>query len=329
MVSNYLTHIFEAMNALTSGYLPGIQDTGNSVYIVNKLQNNAFSMGVTTDYKMRHMITRDPEDKKLKMEDTDNQDDYGFDCSTSIRGIYKVTDKAKLSEGMDKIISNIGNEVDEGFIYECLIGDKMYDYDQIEYSDQVEKVFPFTDSLKAMEESIRNYTLYGKEKAELLAEVKYGDKSVSDIITEYKSVLESEDNSKLDKNHKRKDQYNYKTIDLYDDECFKYFDRKEIIYYRNDGRKGEILVEKDYNSAIGYIYIKPGKDNKNNIIGPFNVFPAYRGRGYGEILLNDAIKKYGANLLEVYKDNEVAIELYKKAGFKVFKEDDNKLYMHL
>lgn len=190
MRSEYLTHIFEAMNALISANnMPGIQDTGNNVYIVNKLQNNAFTWGMTTDYKMRHMIEKDPEDKKLKLKDVDNQDNYGFDSSTKIDSVWTITDKAGLSEALEKIYENLGNEVDDNFIYETLTGEKMYTLDQIEFSDKVKKITPLEDMIKGMCESIRNYTLYGKEKAELLAEVKYGDKSVSDIINEYKDTL--------------------------------------------------------------------------------------------------------------------------------------------
>lgn len=328
MRSNYLTHIFEAMNALiAANTMPGIQDSGSSVYIVNKMNNNAFTWGMTTDYKMRHMIEKDPEDKKLKLKDVDNQDDYGFDCSTKIDSIWKVTDKAGLSEALEKIYNNLGNEVSDNFIYETLTGEKMYSIDQIEFSDKVKKITPLEDMIRGMCESIRNYTLYGKEKAELIAEVKYGSKSVNEIITEYKDVLlESEDKSDLDNNHVRGEQYSYKAIDLYDDECYNYFDKKEIDYYRNGNRQGEILVETDYKSAIGYIYVREIKEGNlsGNVIGPFTVFSSYRGKGYGEILLKDAIEKYKANTLGVYADNQVAVELYKKVGFKIEKEMTDK-----
>lgn len=332
MKDGYLTHINEAMNALiAANNMPGIQDTGNNVYIVNRLQNNAFSQGLTVDYKMRHMITVDPVDKKLKMTSVDNQDQYGFDNSTDILGAYRVLDKANLSEGLQKIKDNIGKEVNEGFIFEAILGEKMYSYDQLDYTDKVKKITPIEDMIKSMNESIRNYTLYGKEKAELIAEIKYGNKSVSDIITEYKdTLLESEDKSIADPHHSRgMNRAAVRTIDLYDDDCYNYFDKEEIDYYRNDGRKGEILVETEVHSAIGYIYVKPNKDERLNSIGPFKVFEYYRGKGFGEQLLRDAITKYNANLLKVYKDNEIAIVLYKKVGFKIFKEDDKYLYMNI
>lgn len=130
---------------------------------------------------------------------------------------------------------------------------------------------------------------------------------------------ESKDKSNTEKNHKRKEQYKYRTIDIHNDECYKYFDKEEIDHYRNDNRKGEILVEVDYNSAIGYIYV-----NSEGSVGPFKVFSDYKGRGYGEILLKDAISKYGAKKLDVYSDNKVAYELYKKLGFKEYKRKKYK-----
>ena len=190
MENNYLTHINEAMNALISvNNMPGMKGNSNSVYIVNYMQNNAFAQGYTDDYKMRHMITRDPDDKKLKMKSVDNQDEYGFDNSTDIKGAYRVLDKAGLSERVEELYKHLGEEVSEGFIYECLVGDKMYSFDQIEFSPEVERVTPFRDNIESMNDNIRNYTLYGKEKAELITEVKYGDKDIATIMEDYKDIL--------------------------------------------------------------------------------------------------------------------------------------------
>ncbi len=187
MADKFLIHIYEAMNALTSGYMPGMKDTG-SVYIVNYMQNNAFAQALTTDYKMRHMITRDYNDNTLKFVDTVTDDDYGFDNSTDIKKIYRVTDKSHLSEGLEKIRANIGKEVDEGFIYECILGDKMYSWDQIEFSDKVEEIVPFSKLVSNMNESIRNYTLYTDNnidaKDKLTEDILYSNKSMSTLFEE-------------------------------------------------------------------------------------------------------------------------------------------------
>lgn len=193
MEDRYLTHINEAMNALISANnMPGMKGTDNninSVYIVNYMQNNAFAQGLTFDYKFRHGIIRDPDDKKLKMKSVDNQDQYGFDNSTDIKGAYRVLDKAGLSEAIQTIYDNLGKEVSEGFIYECIIGDKMYSWDQIECSDQVQKVLPFGELIDSMNETIRDYILYGREKSELIHELKYGNKDMPTLLNEYRNVL--------------------------------------------------------------------------------------------------------------------------------------------
>jgi ribosomal protein S18 acetylase RimI-like enzyme len=58
----------------------------------------------------------------------------------------------------------------------------------------------------------------------------------------------------------------------------------------------------------------------------------YRGRGLGEklilVTLEEAAKKaIPTVLLSVYKDNLAAINLYKKVGFEVFKENDLSFFM--
>ena len=59
-------HVNEAVNALTTGYMPGFADAG-CVYVVNYMQNNAFSgeketnYGVSFDPKLDTMFARDKE----------------------------------------------------------------------------------------------------------------------------------------------------------------------------------------------------------------------------------------------------------------------------
>lgn len=48
----------------------------------------------------------------------------------------------------------------------------------------------------------------------------------------------------------------------------------------------------------------------------FEIKPAYRGKGYGSLKLKELIDKYGVNSLSVNPENKIALELYKKFGFK-------------
>lgn len=191
MSEKYITHLYEAMNALMSGYMPGMKDAG-SVYIVNYMQNNAFAQALTTDYKLRNGITVDPEDKKLKLM-TNDESDYGFANSTDIKGVYRVLDKAHLSEGLEMLKSNIGKEVPIGFIYECILGDKLYTWDQIEFSDKVEKIVPYNTLIKNMNESLRQY-IYDECKVDYIIKEsgKNSSKEIQDINNKIHNCITDE-----------------------------------------------------------------------------------------------------------------------------------------
>ena len=91
-------------------------------------------------------------------------------------------------------------------------------------------------------------------------------------------------------------------------------------------RKGEYFwkcdeQEKDF---MGSFYLK---DMSRNMFskGPvaeiwsFGIYGRYRCQGYGQKMLREAIELAGdkALMLYVHKDNEIAIHVYKKAGFQV------------
>jgi len=137
-----------------------------------------------------------------------------------------------------------------------------------------------------------------------------------------KSISESVDKSVLDKNFKKKTGGNFKYIDIKTNKSLvkKYLSNDK--YYNEtykecfDSIDGEIVIDLDNNILAGYVFVI------DMFITPLFVYPKYRGYGLGDILTRDAVKKYKARRLWVFKDNEVAIKLYKKHGFKVFYEDD-------
>ena len=63
------------------------------------------------------------------------------------------------------------------------------------------------------------------------------------------------------------------------------------------------------------------KDDPNrdgyNWISSLEVSPEYRGYGLGKQLLDFAVDTMGGTALGVYKDNEIAIKMYKDKGFKI------------
>lgn len=84
--------------------------------------------------------------------------------------------------------------------------------------------------------------------------------------------------------------------------------------------EGNTLIVEYNGRIVGYIsYIYLG--SKAHILS-IAIHPDYRGMGLGGILLREAIenmKRLGIRrvLLEVRVDNEAAIRLYSKAGFKI------------
>lgn len=80
-----------------------------------------------------------------------------------------------------------------------------------------------------------------------------------------------------------------------------------------------IAVDKSKDKIVGTCAI-----NYQNIVKALLVDPDYRGYGIGETLFRDIINKFGGNKLGVYADNQVALRLYEKYGFKKVAEDKDK-----
>lgn len=82
--------------------------------------------------------------------------------------------------------------------------------------------------------------------------------------------------------------------------------------------KGIMLVDKSTKSLIGYCAWE------NDYIVALEVLSDYREKGYGDVLLEKAIKS-GCNKLSVSKNNTVAINLYKKHKFTYDKDINGKV----
>jgi len=83
-----------------------------------------------------------------------------------------------------------------------------------------------------------------------------------------------------------------------------------------------IVAEKD-NKVVGYLSaVAEGHFNRLCHILSIAVLPEYRGQGIGSELLKYLIdlvkmKKISSIILEVKKNNNIAINVYKKFGFKI------------
>lgn len=83
------------------------------------------------------------------------------------------------------------------------------------------------------------------------------------------------------------------------------------------GISGIILTDSKTDNLIGYIAWE------NDYIVALEVANQYRNKGYGERLLEMAIRE-GCTKLSVNKNNIVAIKLYEKKGFKKDKDLNSK-----
>ena len=146
--------INEAMNALMSGYIPGIRDT-DSVYVVNYLQNNAFSgdqeqgMGISNNCKLTNLICRNKRGELSKAP-------YDF-LETCRYDVYLVDVSPK--EISKKLAPYMGSFVEEGFLYETLFHKKMYTFDQIMTEESAIPVIDFYKGLDMLSETVKNFIL--------------------------------------------------------------------------------------------------------------------------------------------------------------------------
>ena len=98
----------------------------------------------------------------------------------------------------------------------------------------------------------------------------------------------------------------------------------------NDHSVGEVIINKDSGDLIGYVFVR--KDSGNDgFIYNLIVQPKYRGKGFGKMLTDDAVKKFGGIDLTVKKNNYPAIKLYSNYGFTVVGDgnDESEYYMKL
>ena len=93
-----------------------------------------------------------------------------------------------------------------------------------------------------------------------------------------------------------------------------------------DGTRIETVV----NNKIPFHYFRYIR-SKAGEIALLYIYENYRGYGVSNTLLEDAINKYGGRSLGMYADNEIAIHLYQKYGFKIVKtktySDGTKVYI--
>ena len=98
--------------------------------------------------------------------------------------------------------------------------------------------------------------------------------------------------------------------------------------YKNNFNPAEIQVVYFDSKPVGRLRVVRDEEI---YIGGMQILPEYRGQGIGTDLLQSLIEESEKTLkpirLEVFHTNHVALELYKKVGFKVVEENDQQKVM--
>ena len=142
------------------------------------------------------------------------------------------------------------------------------------------------------------------------------------IMTHESAILESEQKSILEKDYKQKGSMKLSDFKLEvkeRDNSDKTLKRLVLEWKENRKLVATVTVDKSAREEDGLWY---------RWFGHFNVNKSYRGYGLGKQIVEFIKKKYKAGALAVYKDNEIAVKLYKQCGFIIGKETDTSYWMY-
>ena len=137
--------------------------------------------------------------------------------------------------------------------------------------------------------------------------------------------------SVLDKDHKQKGSKKlsfFKKIAISENVISKYKkEYKFLSHIKTDKNCSGYLFfyDKELVAVLSVEY----KENGENWIQAIEIVKKYQGYGLSEQLLDIALKEFKATYLSVNKNNELAIYIYKKKGFVVYKETDTMFFMRL
>lgn len=112
----------------------------------------------------------------------------------------------------------------------------------------------------------------------------------------------------------------YKEIPYNSENVNKYKSSNNLLRHAKTDKdvSGIMLIDKNTEDLIGYCAWK------NDYIIALEVLENYKGNGFGDILLEKAIKS-GCNKLSVSKKNTVALNLYKKHKFITSRNINDKV----
>lgn len=119
---------------------------------------------------------------------------------------------------------------------------------------------------------------------------------------------------------------------IYNTDDVKGYEDGNLNHYFEENEK-VIFVAESENAVIGFLSVEVHRDEHEYIyLDDFSVSEKFRQNGIGNSLLKEA-EEYGksvnvsASLLHVEKTNERAFNFYKRNGYDVFEEQDNRLLL--
>ena len=121
-----------------------------------------------------------------------------------------------------------------------------------------------------------------------------------------------------------------KTITIFDYAKNISYEEKEQILSYVDRFTNKFLKDyriiKNQNEKMGVFLVRDYEDGV--LLDEIFLLPQYRNLGIGSDIIKNELEKHNKVYLYVYKENEKAVNLYKRLGFHIF-EDKNERYLML
>ena len=255
----------------------------------------------------------------------------------NIEKIFAVADKTKYS--ISSVISIVINRAVDTKDSMKMICSQFVDYilkqSNIDISNKSSNITTPNDFYKAANRNPNIFLLYDGKKSgyspksvdrkigHLRHSDKYGDINIAkNLVVEAFTVYK--DDFQRGKPYKLSS-FNKTPISKQTLHKFKQQELCRELLHIDDYDTGYIYTDKDTGKFVAVIAVDKSDDRKYNWITAVEVGKDYQGHGLARQLLDVATKELGGNALSVHFENKVAIETYKKYGFKESKESKEKM----
>lgn len=205
--------------------------------------------------------------------------------------------------------------------------EEFFNGDKQSLKDEISKSYKGNEAVITSVSPIVPYTSPALKKAEsvddpLLMRFPIKKKKEAMVAKEFKSViLESTLKSDLDADYKSKGNLslsNFKKVKV--SEITKEMKESPVNFLKHiDDKRDATYIWKCNDDIVGVGSVRYNDINYNWITA-VQINPKYRGYGLGNQILDFCVKELNGNALTVATDNQVALRMYKKYGFKISNE---------